>query len=445
MSKIGGSAQAGQSASGSLSQRESALKALGIVVPPPKVRVSDVMNRADFVLADVYTDQDYEAHQEAINKLLDLAEIHGHEHVRAALIEIGEAGSSSAWRVLSAIARQQSDDDATKDFALRARFCALSDWDEFVSILMEATPLSRQITDRSADEVWLQQSPHPLTSDIQRISSDLRATIEGVYPDSEQLNNWLREDESGTASMLAEAGFALQNIHRFFGLNGLQPPHAGGMALGLALISDFADPESRESAEKALRNLVTVQGQLQPFAEEILEISALKPKLEKMGLWRWSTAEEDSDLELFRGFGLDAHRTGGKIVINAEKFGLVFLSWFDSPLGIELLDVRAPIIQNIPTKSPQLLTLIESYRPELIGQWIFAGDEDQGYNLTFGFQIPREFVTRDVVHKGLAFLGDIQEVGFKILQDIANTPKDFPGYEGTSIWTRGPEDPGPAR
>lgn len=274
--------------SGEQSRNTSALSALGISIPPAKVKVSETFNNPDFDIVAVYTVEQENAHGNAINQLLDLSDRHGFEHVREAFNELGEAGSSAAWRIMSAASAQSGDRDAARDLAVRARYCAVTNWDVLLAVLLETKPLAKEVSEGSQNEGWLSQSPHPLSSDIRQSTGMLRRIIEAVYPTSEELQSWLSEDEAGTASILTEAGMLLHNIHRHFDFDGVQPGHAGGMALGLALMSDFGDPNTRARAEQSLTNLVSIQGQLADFANQILEVAALRPKLTAMGLWRWT-------------------------------------------------------------------------------------------------------------------------------------------------------------
>ena len=58
-------------------------------------------------------------------------------------------------------------------------------------------------------------------------------------------------------------------------------------------------------------------------------------------------------------------------------------SLFNSPVGIELLDMRAVALWYVE-KSPNLMALVESFGPQTLGQWIFACDSHGDCNLTFG-------------------------------------------------------------
>lgn len=142
------------------------------------------------------------------------------------------------------------------------------------------------------------------------------------------------------------------------------------------------------------------------------------------------------DTEFLRSLGLDVSEVGGRLVAVDENLGLIFLTWFSSSLGLELLDIRAVIIHNIPTKSTSLFALIDSHGPAETGQWVFAGDEESGYNLTFGIQLPREILTKEIIRASRSYLASFQEVGLRILQQIAQAPDHFPALDGASVWSK---------
>lgn len=104
----------------------------------------------------------------------------------------------------------------------------------------------------------------------------------------------------------------------------------------------------------------------------------------------------------------------------------VFLTWFDSPIGIELLDIRKVLLMNL-RKSPELLALLDSFEPPTLGQWVFACDTDGFCNLTFGIQLDRNSLTRQVALDALNYLRGHEELAREILYEIAQDPSRYPG------------------
>lgn len=140
-----------------------------------------------------------------------------------------------------------------------------------------------------------------------------------------------------------------------------------------------------------------------------------------------------SDDEFFAGLGFEVVNLDGKLVLVDKDLGPVFLSWFDSPLGIEHLDVRVPVLLSVPSKPPALLSLLERQGSFTVGQWIFAGDETQGYNLTFGVQLSRGDITAKVITSTLDFLKSAHAVGGQAMEEIAQNPSEFPHFSGAKF------------
>ena len=130
-----------------------------------------------------------------------------------------------------------------------------------------------------------------------------------------------------------------------------------------------------------------------------------------------------SDTEFFGELGFKVVDLDGRLVLIDERLGPVFLAWFDSPLGIELLDVRVPVLLNVPSKAPLLLSFLASQGSFTVGQWIFAGDETQGYNVTFGVQLSRGDLTGEVISATLELLKNAHSLGGQALEEIVNNPE----------------------
>jgi hypothetical protein len=145
-----------------------------------------------------------------------------------------------------------------------------------------------------------------------------------------------------------------------------------------------------------------------------------------------------SDAEFFGNLGFKVVDVDGRLVLLDESLGLglVFLSWFDSPLGIELLDARIPVLLNVPSKAPLLLSFLESQGSFAVGQWMFAGDETQGYNLTFGVQLSRGDLTTEVISATLELLKNAHSLGGQALEEMVNNPEDFSDVVGIK-WVEG--------
>jgi hypothetical protein len=261
---------------------------LGIQPPVAKVRISETLDDSNFNIEDYYSPEEIAAFYEVQNQLLDLSDVHGPAYVKPALTQLGEAGSSGAWRVLAATAAQNADYQGVKEYAWLGVQCASNNWDVLVSMQILASEIGREISASKANLEWEIQSPHPLREDVVNCSDLLRRVIGDLYPNSEQLQSYMDEDVENTRQILAEAGVALYSIHQVFGTDGHRPGHVGIMALGLALLIDFGPPQQSASAEVTLKNLVTIQGKFADFAQQILEIEQIKPKLMELGVWRWS-------------------------------------------------------------------------------------------------------------------------------------------------------------
>lgn len=145
-----------------------------------------------------------------------------------------------------------------------------------------------------------------------------------------------------------------------------------------------------------------------------------------------------SDAEFFGNLGFEVLDLDGQLVLLDQGLGLglVFLSWFDSPLGIELLDVRVPVLLNVSSKAPLLLSFLESQGSFTVGQWIFAGDETQGHNLTFGVQLSRGDLTTEVISATLELLNNAHSLGGQALEEIVNNPEGFSDVDGIK-WIEG--------
>lgn len=270
---------------GSLPQ--SPIEALGIHVPPAKIAVSETLGDPNFDVKNHYSPEEIGAFYGVLDQILDVSDVHGSEHVLPALTQLGEAGSSAAWRVLAQFAAQNGDREGVRRNVWLAVHCAFNNWDVLVAVNIQATELAREINAEKSDSDWAFQSPHPLSQDVAQVSAGLLDVISALYPDSEELRSYMAEGVENTRQMLAEAGLALYNIHQVFGTDGKPPGHIGLMALGLTLLIDFGPVEQRGRAEEDLKNLVTIQGQFGDFAKQLLEIEVIKPKLKDLGVWRW--------------------------------------------------------------------------------------------------------------------------------------------------------------
>lgn len=145
-----------------------------------------------------------------------------------------------------------------------------------------------------------------------------------------------------------------------------------------------------------------------------------------------------NEVKFFNHLGFRVVELGDKkLALVEHEISPVFLSWFSSPIGLELLDVRVPVLFRIPNKSPNLLALIEGFGPISLGQWMFGGDDDQGYNLSFGLQMSRDVLSKETMSSSLSFLGEVQKLGISVLEAIAGRPEDFPDFEG--VFSVGPD------
>jgi hypothetical protein len=148
------------------------------------------------------------------------------------------------------------------------------------------------------------------------------------------------------------------------------------------------------------------------------------------------------EITFFKNLGVQAVETppgSNRFTAYSPRAGFCFFRWWDSRLGIELLDIRKVVLQNIPEKTPNLLALIESFQPVTVGQWLFAGDDDQGYNLTFGVQLPRAVLNPQTMDSVLDFLSEVNHIGSKILDEMAANTSVFPATEGI-LWMSTPSD-----
>jgi hypothetical protein len=268
-------------------QEQSALQKLGMDLPHAKLKVSDTLNNPNFNIQDYYSVEEIDDFYPILNSLLDLWDVHGPEHVKEALGELGDAGSSAAWRVLATLYEQRTDFEGLKNAAWLGVRCALNNWDVLLSMNILARAIALKISASKDDTDWLYQNPHPLSADISEVSAALHGVVQRLYPDSDELRFYLSDDLLNTRQMLTESGTILHDIHMVFGRKGHPPGHIGLMALGMTLMIDFGNPQQKAAAEASLKNLVTIQGQFSEFADQILEIDLIKPKLKQLGVWRW--------------------------------------------------------------------------------------------------------------------------------------------------------------
>jgi hypothetical protein len=141
-------------------------------------------------------------------------------------------------------------------------------------------------------------------------------------------------------------------------------------------------------------------------------------------------AHNSSKNDLIGALGFQVVKVDDHQVLLDEALGPVFLGRFDSPLGIELVDIRIPVLLNVPSRAPGLLQLIDTWGPFTTGQWSFAGDETQGYTLTFGIQMPPQALTRESVSASLEFLRFARGFGEEAMEAVARNPADFPNFAG---------------
>ena len=264
------------------------IEVLGIKPPLAKVRISETLDDSNFNIKNYYSPEEIEYFSQILDQILDVYDVHGIEHVRQALIQLGDAGSSAAWRALALIAAQNADPENMKKYFWLGVHCASNNWDVLLTTTIAAKDLAREIDAEKSDTNWVFQSPHPLSEDVAGVSDLLCEVIGVLYPDSDELGSYMAEGAETTRRMLADAGRALYQIHQVFGRDGRPPGHIGLMAMGLVLLIDFGPADQRVGVELTLKNLVTIQGQFADFARQLLEIEITKPKLVELGVWRWS-------------------------------------------------------------------------------------------------------------------------------------------------------------
>jgi len=147
-----------------------------------------------------------------------------------------------------------------------------------------------------------------------------------------------------------------------------------------------------------------------------------------------------SDISFFEGLGvqvLEVPERKQQWVLKNDP--MTFLSWFDSPVGIVLLDIRKVVLVGVK-KSPALLALVDSYGPQTLGQWIFACDPQGLCSLTFGVQLPKAVLTAEVLKASLNHLSSFTEIGGEILSEIASDPDAYPGSLGGKVIRSGATD-----
>jgi hypothetical protein len=105
----------------------------------------------------------------------------------------------------------------------------------------------------------------------------------------------------------------------------------------------------------------------------------------------------------------------------------MFLSIFDSPIGIELLDIRGVALMNVK-KSEQLIALIEKQGPEVLGQWGFHEDDTQLCNVTFGVQLPLGVEDQTLLN-AIEFVQQRRNSGEKLLKEFAETGAAHEGVQ----------------
>lgn len=127
---------------------------------------------------------------------------------------------------------------------------------------------------------------------------------------------------------------------------------------------------------------------------------------------------------------LESPNRPGQYLLKRDPFFV--LSWFDSPLGIKLLDIRRVIILGVD-KNPALLALLDSFVPPTVGQWIFACDPGGLCSLTFGLQLPEVALNKQVLEASITHVASFVDTGKSILEEISRDPDSFPGSMGAKV------------
>ena len=84
-------------------QGESAPRKLGLRLPHAKLKAFDTLSDPNFDIEDFYSLEEIDDFYPVLDSLFDLWDQHGPENAKEALVELGEAGSSAAWRVLATL------------------------------------------------------------------------------------------------------------------------------------------------------------------------------------------------------------------------------------------------------------------------------------------------------------------------------------------------------
>lgn len=141
----------------------------------------------------------------------------------------------------------------------------------------------------------------------------------------------------------------------------------------------------------------------------------------------------DAEFLVSLGFNSVKLEDGPTVLIDQRLGnGFMFVKRFDSALGVDLFDFRAVVLMNLPTKAPEFLALVESLGTFSLGQWTFAGDDTQGYNLSYGIQVSPQVLTNEVVSASVDFLREVQLTGRWLLEMIESRPAIFENVSGIS-------------
>lgn len=265
-------------------QTETPIEALGINLPPSRLKLSDRLDE-NFYIGDHYSLEEMQSFYKVLNQILDVSDVHGFEHVVPALDQLGQAGSSAAWRTLAEINAQKGEVGSVRRYVGLAVLYAFNRWEVLLAATVQGFFLCQEIQATENSDAW--RFGESLRPDVVRVTGWLRDVISHLYPDSEELRGYMAEDVEGTRRALAEAGKVLHNMNVTALGDGEDGPHLGLLALGLTLLIDFGSSDQREWAEEALIRQVTLNGKYSGFAEKLLEVEEIKPKLVELGVWRW--------------------------------------------------------------------------------------------------------------------------------------------------------------
>jgi hypothetical protein len=398
--------------------------------------LSDTVGWDNFLISDYLTEPEHAQLVEAGKKLREIETTRGIE-IDAAWFELGEAGYCKAWELLMGGAWEKKDyEESTKFFRL-AIHSAWNTWDILTAAVARMEHLGQQVIGEAKQPI---SSKTTRPEYIAEASELVRSVTEHVYPESHTLALWLEEDEPGTRAVLTRAGYVM-NLHLALALSGeFQSGGApGAVAWGLLLRIEFGTQDQKVEAELALRAMASAD------AYNSIALSEYEPIQQKMidlGLAWWAEERAKQEIDFFKQLGVEAteDRPGSKRFTGFSlKVGIIFLRWWDSRLGVELLDIRVVVLQNIPKKTPNLLALIETFQPITVGQWLFYGDDDQGHNLTFGVQLPRAVLNAQTMATVLDFLSEKIHIGSEILDEMAADTSSFPDTAGI-LWMSAPSD-----